>query len=159
MFAIRQAEEKDVFQIKRLLKDAGVNDKGVEDFIEHFFVVEEVDNEDADVSQMVGAVDMEVYEEYGLLRSFVLQRASWNPKVGLQLIEILLSYAQKCKLSEVYMLAGESNAFFEQIGFQEISKEALPEAIKNSSHLKRSIPNGTPMVYSCVAVEGATTET
>lgn len=152
MFAIRQAMEKDVFQIKRLLRDANVNEKGVEESIQHFFIVEERDENDGNVSQMVGAVGMEMHGKYGLLRSFVLQRATWNPRVGLQLIEILLSYAVKCKLSKVYMLAGDCNTFFEQLGFTTVEKEELPEEIQNSMHMKRSIENGTPMVYSCCAV-------
>lgn len=152
MFAIRQATEKDIFQIKRLLRDANVNEKGVEESVQHFFVVEEINEEDVGVSQMVGAVGMEVHGQYGLLRSFVLQRANWNPRVGLQLIDILLSYAVKSKLSKVYMLAGDCNAFFEQIGFSAVEKEELPEEIQCSTHMKRSIANGTPMVYSCCSV-------
>lgn len=152
MFAIRQAREKDIFQIKRLLRDAGVNEKGVEESVQHFFVVEEMDEQDTGISQLVGAVGMEVHEPYGLLRSFVLQRATWNPKIGLQLIEILLSYALKCKLSKVYMLAGECNTFFEQIGFTPVEKDQLPKEIQSSTHMQRSISNGTPMVYSCCSV-------
>ena len=107
-----------------------MNERGVEESVEHFFVVEEIDEQDAGISQLVGAVGMEVHEPYGLLRSFVLQGATWNPKIGLQLIEILLSYALKCKLSKVYMLAGDCNTFFEQIGFTSVEKDQLPQQIQ-----------------------------
>ncbi|MFC7440076.1 GNAT family N-acetyltransferase [Laceyella putida] len=148
MFVIRRAIERDVFQVRKLLKEAGLNDKGINDHIEHFFVVE-MPAEEGMTAQLVGAVGMEVYKPYGLLRSFVLERAPWNTKVGMNMIQILLSYAGKLRLSHVYLLAGASQEFFTQMGFSEIEHEKLPAEIQESEHVERSRERGTPMVYSC----------
>lgn len=148
MFVIRRAAERDLFQMRRLLIEAGLNDHGIEDHLQHFFVVESP-GEKEKPPQIVGAIGMEVYNPYGLLRSFVLKRASWNPGIGVKLIHILLSYAGHLKLSHVYLLAGTSTSFFEQMGFTVIPFEDIPEGILESEHLERSASKGTPMVYAC----------
>jgi amino-acid N-acetyltransferase len=151
MFVIRRAEEKDLFRVRRLIKDAGLNDKGIEKHLSHFFVAETAEGEE--MSQMIGVVGMEVHGPYGLLRSFVLERASWNPKVGLNMIGILLSYAKKLKLERVYLLAGASTSFFGELGFSEVAVQDLPEELMASEHLERSVFKGTPMVYTCFSPE------
>ena len=40
MFIIRQAEKKDLFQIRKLLKEVGLNDRGIEEHLDHFFIAE-----------------------------------------------------------------------------------------------------------------------
>jgi N-acetylglutamate synthase-like GNAT family acetyltransferase len=148
MFVIRRAAKQDLFQMRRLLNEAGLNDHGIEDHLRHFFVVESP-GEKENPPQIVGAIGMEVYRPYGLLRSFVLKRASWNPGIGVKLIHILLSYAGHLKLSHVYLLAGASASFFEEMGFSVIPFEEIPEDIQESEHMERTASKGTPMVYSC----------
>jgi N-acetylglutamate synthase-like GNAT family acetyltransferase len=148
MFIIRRVVERDLTPVRQLLREAQLNDQGVEDHLEHFFVVE-YPGEKKEDQALVGAVGMEVYKPYGLLRSFVLERSSWNLKIGLQMIQILLSYAGHLKLSHVYLLAGASLPFFEQMGFTAISLDELPEEIRASPHLEHTVSQGTPMVYIC----------
>lgn len=149
MFVIRRAIERDVFQVRKLLKEAGLNDKGIEEHIDHFFVVE-IPTEKGTTAQLVGAVGMEVYRPYGLLRSFVLERAPWNAKVGMNMIQTLLSYASQLRLSHIYLLAGASQEFFTQLGFTEIEYERMPAEIQESDHVERSRQQGKPMVYRCL---------
>jgi amino-acid N-acetyltransferase len=147
MFVIRRAGEHDLFRIRRLIKDAGLNDKGIESHLLHFFVVETA-NDDEESPQMVGVVGMEVHGSIGLLRSFVLERASWNGKVGVNMMEILLAYAAKLGLTHVYLLAGASTSFFSELGFVEVAFADLPDVLKESEHFERSLYKGTPMVYT-----------
>lgn len=95
MFVIRQAEKKDLFQIRKLIKEVGLRDRGIEQHLQHFFIAEVPAENKGEVSPMVGVVGMEVYPPYGLIRSFVLERAPWNSKVGINMIQVLLSYAEK----------------------------------------------------------------
>ncbi|AUS10227.1 hypothetical protein C1X05_16220 [Laceyella sacchari] len=149
MFVIRRAIERDVFQVRKLLREAGLNDRGIDEHIDHFFVVE-MPTDEGETPQLAGAVGMEVHGKYGLLRSFVLERAPWNTKVGMNMIQILLSYASKLRLSHVYLLAGASQEFFTQLGFSEIAFDELPADIRESEHVERSRNQGTAMVFSCV---------
>ncbi|MBA4548124.1 hypothetical protein H1R82_01455 [Thermoactinomyces intermedius] len=149
MFVIRQAEKKDLFQIRKLLKEVGLNDRGIEEHLDHFFIAELPAGGKGDVSQMVGIVGMEVYPPYGLIRSFVLERAPWNSKVGVHMIQVILSYAEQMGLSRIYLLAGQSTHFFSRLGFVKTGEEHLPEELHQSAHLKQSIHRGQPMVYTC----------
>ncbi|WP_124728503.1 GNAT family N-acetyltransferase [Staphylospora marina] len=143
LFLVRRASEEDLFRVRRLLKEAGLNDRGIEPHIRHFFVVERPETEG--VPEMVGAVGMEVYGEFGLIRSFVLKRGPWNGKVGVQMMKFLMEYAKELKLSRVYLLAGASSSFFREWGFEETDRESLPEALQKSEHLGHS-RGGVPMV-------------
>jgi len=148
MHIIRKAVEQDLFQVRKLIKEAGLHDQGVEEHLEHFFVVEDR-SESEDPPRLVGAVGMEVHEPYGLLRSFVLKRASWNKKVGVRMIEILLNHAANIRLKSVYLLAGDASPFFTQFGFEAVKKEDLPPPILKSDHVRRTVHQGIPMVFSC----------
>ncbi|MBA4602945.1 GNAT family N-acetyltransferase [Thermoactinomyces mirandus] len=148
MFVIRQAEKKDLFQIRKLIKEVGLRDRGIEQHLHHFFIAEVPSVNEGKVSPMVGVVGMEVYPPYGLLRSFVLERAPWNSKVGMNMIRILLSYAEKMGLSHIFLLAGQSTRFFTQLGFVKTGQDDIPEELRQSEHLAKSISQGQPMVYA-----------
>jgi amino-acid N-acetyltransferase len=148
MFIIRRAMQRDVTSIKQLLGKMELQDQGMEDHLSHFFVVEYLGKNSSN-PPLLGVMGMEVYEPYALLRSFVVERSSWNLKIGLQMIQILLSYANHLQLSHVYLLAGNSLPFFKQLGFTAILREQFPEEIQGSLHVKRSDVQATPMVYAC----------
>lgn len=148
MFVIRQAEKKDLFQIRKLIKEVGLRDRGIEQHLQHFFIAEVPAENKGEVSPMVGVVGMEVYPPYGLIRSFVLERAPWNSKVGINMIQVLLSYAEKMGLSHIYLLAGQSTRFFTQLGFVKTGQEDIPEQLHQSEHLVKSMSEGQPMVYT-----------
>jgi amino-acid N-acetyltransferase len=148
MFIIRRAVEQDLSSIKQLLHKMELNDQGMEEHLSHFFVVEYLEEARED-QPLIGVMGMEVYEPYALLRSFVLERASWNLKIGLQMMQILLSYAGHLQLSHVYLLAGDSSPFFAQMGFTTILREQFPEEVQASLHVKRSDLQAIPMAYTC----------
>ncbi|MGA8942642.1 MAG: GNAT family N-acetyltransferase [Thermoactinomyces sp.] len=147
MFVIRQAEKKDLFQIRKLIKEVGLRDRGIEQHLQHFFIAEIPSQNKGEVSPMVGVVGMEVYPPYGLIRSFVLERAPWNSKVGVDMIRELLLYAEKMGLSRIYLLAGQSTRFFTQLGFVKMDQKEIPELLHQSEHLLKSMSQGQPMVY------------
>jgi len=149
MFVIRQAEKKDLFQIRKLLKEVGLSDRGIEEHLHHFFIAEIPAEKEGEVSPLVGMVGMEVYPPYGLIRSFVLERAPWNSKVGVNMIQVIISYAEQMGLSRIYLLAGQTTHFFTRLGFVKTEEENLPEELHQSDHLKQSIARGQPMVYTC----------
>jgi amino-acid N-acetyltransferase len=150
MLIIRRAVQQDLTPIRKLLQNMELHDQGMEDHLSHFFVAEYLGEHSANPYQpLIGVMGMEVYAPYALLRSFVVERTSWNRKVGLQMMQILLSYADHLKLSHVYLLAGESLPFFERIGFTAIGREQLPENIYDSLHQQRSDVQSTPMMYTC----------
>lgn len=145
MFMIRHAVGQDLARVKELIQSAGMNDQGIDEGLQHFFIAENPAQEPV----LVGAVGMEVYAPYGLLRSFVLERGMTNLRVGLQMMQILLAYAGHLRLSHVYLVAGANPTFFEQLGFFQVSPEELPDEIQKSEHVQEVMKQGMLMVYSC----------
>lgn len=146
MVIVRRAKPEDQIEIQRLLREANLDDDGLDEHLEHFFVVEISLDQEED-SQMVGTAGMEVYGSYALLRSLVIARASWNAKVSWQLIQILLSYAEHLQVEEVYLFAGGSVDWFQQLGFEKIPLADLPEKIRELHHVDKLIHKGTPLVF------------
>ena len=143
MFVIRKAEVGDIASILQLLQDARLNQQGVDEHLHSFLVVEE--QTDAG-NQIVGSAGMEIHHEHGLLRSFVMKKAPWNGRVGLQLFGILLSWAEQRGIKELYLLAGVTQSFFLQIGFYPIKWEEIPKPVRASEHMRQTgMERRTPM--------------
>src|SRR5690606_38688724 len=101
MVAVRRADKGDGETIARLLRQAGISDRGVDDHLGHFLIVEEEGS-----CRTIGTVGLEIYGDKGLLRSFVMESDAWNGKTGLELIDVVLSYVRQSELREIYLLAG-----------------------------------------------------
>ncbi|GGE05350.1 hypothetical protein GCM10011571_03040 [Marinithermofilum abyssi] len=143
MFAIRKACTSDVPAIMHLLKEAGMNEQGVDKHPEHFLVVEDPGKSPV---RTVGTVGLEVHGDVGLLRSFVLDQTCWNGKTSMELLHVVFQFVRQMELTAVYLFAGIDPRVFEAFGFQGISPDELPEAIRNSDHAVRLAGSGSPMV-------------
>ena len=86
---IRIATEKDLLPIQHLLAKASLSERGIEQNIENFLVVEDPDK------KIIGTVGIEPIGKDGLLRSLVMASESWNAKIGLNFIELEVSYGKQ----------------------------------------------------------------
>lgn len=151
MVIVRRAKPEDQGEIERLLREANLDDDGVDEHLEHFFVVEIPPDED-EMAQMVGAAGMEIYDTCALLRSLVVARASWNGEVSWQLMQILLSYAEHLQLEEVYLFAKGAAPWLQEIGFESVPFEDLPDEIRELPHVDRLKIKGSPLVFRSASV-------
>jgi amino-acid N-acetyltransferase len=142
VFTVRHANQGDREAILQLLQQAGVSKKGVDRHLENFLLVEEPPK-----GRKVGTVGLEIYGDRGLLRSFVMERSSWNAKTGLELITVVLSFVQRLELKEIYLLTGISPNLFEYFGFQPVKWEELPGEIRHSADVRVDETRAVPMVY------------
>ncbi|SFS34829.1 GNAT family N-acetyltransferase [Marininema halotolerans] len=143
LFTVRRAKPEDISEIEKLLLHAGLNERGIEEHLPFFLVVEDPTFEP---TRLVGTAGMEVYGNRGLLRSFVMENHSWNAKSALELIETVLAFAKKSGLTEVYLLAGISGNIFEHFGFRPVVWEEVPLEIRESNHLYQSEMAGKELV-------------
>src|SRR5438067_13715207 len=94
---LRQAQSKDLDAVLALLKASKLPADGVADALPDFIVAEEA-------GVLVGAIGMERYERYGLLRSAAVS-SDWRDKgVGTLLVERLLETARACGVTALYLL-------------------------------------------------------
>lgn len=122
---IRQAKKSDLISIKSLLESFSLPSVDVDNHISNFFVLECEEN-------IEGVVGIEMYGETALLRSLAIQKELQKKGYGRKLCNKLISYAKTFNVKNVYLLTQTAKDFFSREGFQIISREAVPEEIKQT---------------------------
>lgn len=108
-----------------------VEDMSVE--LNNFFVALDDDN-------VIGAIGLEQYEHYGLLRSMVVDKKYRNKNIAAQLIQELEHYAAGLNIGCMYLLTETAPQYFESKGYQRITREEVPEVLKASSEFSYVCP-------------------
>ena len=101
--------------------------------LDHFFVAL---NED----KVIGAIGLEQYRHYGLLRSMVVHATHRNKHIASSLVEQLEHYGKTLGITDMYLLTETAPAYFEQKGYQKIKREEVPAALQASSEFSHVCP-------------------
>ncbi|WP_100405726.1 hypothetical protein [Bacillus solitudinis] len=139
---VRKLENKDLLPIQRLLAKAGLTEDGLDQHVTQFLVVED------EQAEIIGTVGIEQYNEYGLLRSLVLNSPIWNGQLSLEFLQVTLAYASDQNISKVFLCAKGTNPLFQQLGFKELQAAAVPLDIQRSAHYQQNTGPNT-RVWAC----------
>ena len=101
--------------------------------LDNFFVAL---NED----KVIGAIGLEQYGNYALLRSMVVHKEHRNKHIASRLVEQLEHYGKKLGISAMYLLTETAPVYFEQKGYQKIKREEVPAALQASSEFSHVCP-------------------
>ncbi|MDH4089406.1 MAG: arsenic resistance N-acetyltransferase ArsN2 [Cyclobacteriaceae bacterium] len=82
---------------------------------------------------MVGTGGLEIYGEFGLLRSLSVKLGTRGKALGTAITEYLIEQARKKNLKGIYLLTETAHGFFQRKGFQDVAREDVPEPLKASS--------------------------
>ena len=82
---------------------------------------------------MVGTGGLEIYGEYGLLRSLSVKLGTRGKALGTAITEYLIDQARKRNLKGIYLLTETAHGFFLRKGFMDVSREEVPSSLKASS--------------------------
>ncbi|MBA4056344.1 MAG: hypothetical protein C0490_16635 [Marivirga sp.] len=82
---------------------------------------------------MVGTGGLEIYGNYGLLRSLSVRLGTRGKALGTAITEYIVGEAQKRKLKGIYLLTETAHGFFARKGFLDVPRENVPEELKASS--------------------------
>lgn len=137
---IRIATEKDLLPIQHLLAKASLSERGIEQNIDNFLVVEDPEK------KIIGTVGFEPIENDGLLRSLVMSSESWNAKIGLDFIELAVSYGKQKGYETLYLLTNSSLPFFEYIGFRILEENEIPMHLRASEHFAQYVDGVTKVL-------------
>lgn len=137
---IRIATEKDLLPIQHLLAKASLSERGIEQNIDNFLVVEDPEK------KIIGTVGFEPIENDGLLRSLVMSSESWNAKIGLDFIELAVSYGKQKGYETLYLLTNSSLPFFEYIGFRILEENEIPKHLRASEHFAQYVDGVTKVL-------------
>lgn len=129
---IRQAEAGELSEVKSLLQEARLPTAGL-DNVEHLFVLESG-------GHVLGAVGFEAYPPYALLRSLVVAPQLQRQGHGRRLLKFLLNEVKTQGFLETYALTTTIPNWLSRLGFEEISRQDLPEALHTSVELLGACP-------------------
>lgn len=136
----RPATETDWPHIENLLKALRLPLDGARDHLQHYRIIEQ----DGETLAIGG---LETYGEHALLRSMAVQENHQKSGLGRVLTEDLIQHARNLNIKHLYLLTTTAAGYFPRYGFQEISREQLPEALQASQELRGACPSSAVVMH------------
>jgi len=128
---IRRAQPRDVPAVEQLLADANL--PALKTSPVQLFVAEEK-------GTLQGAVGLEPYPPYALLRSLVVTPNQRGKGLGRALLMNALKGARAQGFDTVYGLTTTISGWLERLGFQRVERSAIPEPVHASDELGDACP-------------------
>ena len=123
---VRLAEQQDLAKVKELLQNAHLPIEKIEDQFNNFILLFD------DQSTLIGSAGLEIYADFGLIRSVAITKALQNKKLGSLLVDEIEKLAKKKHLTALYLLTETAEKFFTKHGYTVQQRENVPMAIQNS---------------------------
>lgn len=89
---------------------------------------------------IVGVAGLEVYGEYGLLRSLAVSADYRNKGIAGKLLQRILAKATLLPLKELYLLTETAPGYFGRKGFLQITRNEVPVEVMGSSEFSHVCP-------------------
>jgi amino-acid N-acetyltransferase len=128
---LRAADEGDLPAVAALLKKAGLPLAGLERAT--LFVLEQS-------GALLGVVGYERYGPYALLRSLAVAKEVRGEGHGRRLMQFILDETKRTGCTAVYGLTTTIPDWLLELGFDELTREALPAALSASAELRGACP-------------------
>ncbi|MDP4292338.1 MAG: arsenic resistance N-acetyltransferase ArsN2 [Bacteroidota bacterium] len=125
---------KDIGALNLLLKAASLPVVNPDDSTTHF--IKAVD----DTGTLIGAIGLEVYGEFGLMRSLVVGEAHRNQGIAHLLVGQIMRNAKALNLKRLVLLTTTADQFFDTLFFERIHRDTIPEEIKLSKEFSSICP-------------------
>jgi len=132
---LQNALKEDLQLIVNLLKDSNLPHEDVPSKLDCMFIAYTTSNE------VVGIGGVEIYGEYGLLRSLVVKEGLRGKGYGKRLCLKLMERAKQKGVKEVYLLTTTARTFFEKLGFSVIQRSEVPEVIRKTDEFSSLCPS------------------
>jgi amino-acid N-acetyltransferase len=129
--ALRKATPQDLPGICHLLLQAGLPTQGTEEA--ELFVLEQN-------GTLQGVVGLERYGSVALLRSLAVAPVLQGQGRGRLLMTFITDYARRQGFSALYGLTATIPDWLLRLGFTEVSRDVLPEALHASQELRGACP-------------------
>lgn len=121
--------------IRNLLESCDLPAADLEpELLEHFFLFREN-------SQPVATIGLEVCGNHGLLRSLAVDHNSRGQGVGNTLVRHLERYARRKGFGTLFLLTTTASSYFAGRGYEEIEREHLPAAIRETEQFTSLCPS------------------
>jgi len=131
---IRHATENDLEGIKTLLESVSLPSADIDEHINNFLVLENTGN-------LVATIGIEKYGETALLRSLAVKKEFQYDGYGRKLYQRFILLAEEIGVKYIYLLTTTAETYFSRKGFRRISRNEVPEEIKNTTEYSTLCPS------------------
>jgi amino-acid N-acetyltransferase len=131
---IRPAVITDCGEVCALLSTNKLPVDDIDKTLPHFFVAE-IDK------RIAGVIGLEVYEQFGLLRSMATKQEYRNYGIATGLVNTLMQYAATTGLKEIYLLTETAKEYFEKKAFAVVERTQVPSAVQQSAEFSHVCPS------------------
>ena len=139
---VRRARAEDRVRIEELLQSEQLPTDGLGDHFGNYLVA-------VTARGVAGAIGLERYGDYGLLRSAVVAVDARGRGVGELLTARVLQDALARGATHVYLLTTTAADWFERFGFRRIPRAELPAELNASAELSGACPDDAV----CMAID------
>lgn len=95
---------------------------------------------------LIGSGGLERYGDVVLLRSLAVASTGRSRGVGRYIVQDLMAKVKEQNIHSIFLLTETAHAFFLKFGFQDISREEVPEPIKKSSEFAHVCPTSAAVM-------------
>ncbi len=125
----RSAVPADEKAVASLLERTGLSSEGIAPHLPHFVVA-------VAGGRLVGTAGCEVHGCAGLFRSFAVDPGHCGQGIGAQLYRLVVAHARSAGVREGYLLTDTAEGFFAKFGFQRVTRDAVPRAIRETEQFR-----------------------
>ncbi len=138
-FIVRKATEEDALPIQHFVVKTGLAAVPATVDWTTFLIAENEKGEFAAVVRI-----QKVSERTGLIRTLIMDSEKITNLFVLEFLEATLHYASNEGIESIYLMAAREASFFQQLGFEQIGEQEVPEGLKMledvNNHLKKQLP-------------------
>lgn len=144
MYIIKKTLKNDRSAVNQLLQNAGLPLIETTDDTSYLFKAINSDEE------IIGAIGLEIYGQYGLLRSLVVSDKYRNQGIAESLVNQIEQQSAALKLKEVYLLTTTADNYFEKKGFMRIHRDKVQPEITTSKEFSNICPVSAVIMHKAV---------
>ena len=131
---LRAAQAADLDGVRQLLRDEKLPLDGLDEQFGASYAIADDDG------ALVGAMGIERYGPYGLLRSAVT-RKDWRGRgLGQALTDERIAWARSQQMKALYLLTTTAADFFTRFGFERVERPLVPDEIRRSREFASACP-------------------
>jgi amino-acid N-acetyltransferase len=131
---IGRAAAGDLPAIRALLRGCDLRDEDVGEACQHFFLARSG-------ADLAGCIGIEVHGPAALLRSFAVSPAWRRRGLGAALHDRAVAEARSLGIRDLYILTTTVRERALRDGFEEVARDAVPEAIREGSQFRGLCPS------------------
>jgi len=131
---VRSATPSDWPHVAALLQSHALPPEGAQAHLDYFFLAVCGDS-------IIGSAGMEVYGSVALLRSVAVMPDRQRSGVGQMLVSRIIDEAKRRHIAALYLLTTMAADYFAKLGFQRLSAQAAPPALKQSVEFQGACPS------------------